>query len=60
MSQDGSLTVRRFLFPSASICPFCPQSVLNLPPRPSICPQSGLNLPQRPSICPHSICPDVL
>ena len=37
----GSLIVRHFLFPSASICPFCPQSVLNSPRRPSICPQSA-------------------
>ena len=42
MSKDGSLIVRHFLFPSASICPFCPQSVLNPS---SIRPQSVLNSP---------------
>ena len=40
--------VRHSLFPSASIWISCPQSVVNLPPRPSICPQSVLTLPRRP------------
>ena len=40
VSKHGSLMVRHFLFPSVSICPFCLQSVVNLPRGPSICPQT--------------------